>query len=233
MPRDGPFPRFVVVQQVWRRHRRLDDPGMDRVGPYSFSGVGRRRRLGQQPHRPLGRPVGRRVLRSYQPRHRRNVHDGPAPRLPHLRDGVLRPKKHPLAVDIHDLVPQLGRSLLHQPQLEDPRIVHQDIQLAELVRRRGHRPLPVLLLRHVQRHEDALPAKFVNLRLHPPALVLQDIPDNNLGPLPREQLRLHLALSPCSPADQGHLVLQSHNPPPRPVGAGPFPRLYPGPCHRQ
>jgi hypothetical protein len=43
------------------RHRGLNDPRMDGVTPYAFSGVLHGRRLGQQTHRPLGGAVGRGV----------------------------------------------------------------------------------------------------------------------------------------------------------------------------
>ena len=121
--------------------RRVDDAGMHRVHP---DVVARRRalqrdRLGEQPHRALGRAVAGQVRRTAQPGDRRHHHDRTAAGTAHQRDAVFHRQEH--AVDVHrHLPPPVGqRHVDRRSHDADAGIGHQDMQPAEPFRGRDHR----------------------------------------------------------------------------------------------
>ena len=95
-------------------------------------------------------------------------------------------QENALGVDVHDLVPLLHRGIHHVVGAVDAGVIHQDVELAEAGYDLVHRRVPRVLVGHVQPDEHALAARFVNLGLDLPSLFLQNVADDDLGPLAGE-----------------------------------------------
>jgi hypothetical protein len=91
-----------------------------------------------------------------------------------------------------------------------PRVVHEDVQLAEGVHRRLDGLLPFRLVADVELDEDGLAAGGLDLVRDLTTFCLQQIGDRHLGALAGEDERLALAHAVGGAADERDLPVESH-----------------------
>src|SRR6266850_3323297 len=190
---------------------------MNGVGPYAFSGVLDRRRLGEETHRPFGGMIGSRAGATHQPVDGGDVDDGASPSLTHLRDGMLGAQEHPLAIHVLDQVPLLyckpikgDRPAVGGTRTPNPSIVHQDMQRSEATHRRLDSVLPVLFSGHVKRDEKGLAPGLVDLSFDLLAFLFQQVPYDHLGSFPGQEPGFRSTHSPGAAAYQRNLTFESH-----------------------
>ena len=131
--------------------------------------------------------VGRGARASHQSVNGRGVDDGAAANLAHFGDGVLGAQEHALGVDVHLAVPDVHGRVLDVCGRAGAGVVYNHVQPAVGGQRRLDGLLPVLVAGDVELHEDCVAAHFANLGGRPLALLQQDVGQDDLCALSREQ----------------------------------------------
>jgi hypothetical protein len=125
------------------------------------------------------------------------------------RDRVLHAQEDALGVDVHHLVPD-GHAHGVGAGAADPRVVHQDVELAEGGHGGLHRRLPVGLAGDVDLDEARLTAGLGDVVDDVAPLRLQQVAHDDPGPLLREDHGLAPTHAAGPTGDERNLARQSH-----------------------
>lgn len=116
----------------------------------------------------------------------------------------------PFQIDREDTLPFRFR---HRRGVEigvDARVVHQDIESAELLPRCGDGPLDIRLASDIAAHEEDARVGAAERRLHSLSALLVDVEQGDTSPFVVELLDDSAANALRAAGDHGNLVLQSH-----------------------
>ena len=130
---------------------------------------------------------------------RGDVDDRSAARRLHRLDRSLHAEKRARQVDVDDLLPLRHVELADLAEGDDAGVVHQNVELAELVDRGGNRGVPLLGRRDVEVHIARGVTDLVGQRL---ALLVEDVADHHLGALGHQSPRVLCAHAPSAATDQ-------------------------------
>ena len=130
---------------------------------------------------------------------RGDVDDRSAARRLHRFDRSLHAEERARQVDVDDLLPLRHVELADLAEGDDAGVVHQNIELAELVDRGGNRGVPLLGRRDVEVHIARGVTDLVGQRL---ALLVEDVADHHLGALGHQSPRVLGAHAPSAATDQ-------------------------------
>ena len=136
--------RGRVVAEDVQQQRRLDRPGAERVDAHALPGELHRELAAHRQHGALRRRVGDlRGRRAEERDERRDVDHRAAAALEQVRDAVLAAEEDALGVDGLHAVPGVDRGVEDRGVVggRDARVVVEDVDAAEALRRRVHHRL--------------------------------------------------------------------------------------------
>src|SRR5258708_3508238 len=133
-PTDGHLCELLVLPLVGLvfHHVGEDRAGRNRVDPHALGRDLARERLRKCEHAALAGAVMNHLVAADLTELRAYVDDVSVAALEHLRQHVACAEENGAQVDVHNLVPLLGRHLVQQNLREDARVVDQDLDGAEL-----------------------------------------------------------------------------------------------------
>src|SRR5258708_9185074 len=111
--------------------------------------------FGEDADRPFTRMICRRSSRTYKTVDRGNVDDGSTAALFHGGNRYLGPQPYALLIHIDDSVPFLLVGIAHSLDVENARVIDQDIEATKLAFARLNRRAPILGSRHVQMNRQS------------------------------------------------------------------------------
>src|ERR1700694_1170518 len=161
-PADGKLAALLVLPLVGLifHHVGEDRPRRDRVNPHALGRHLARERLRKCENAALARAVVNHLVSADLTELRADVDDVAVAALEHLRQHVPRTEKHCAEVDVHHLVPLLGRHLVQEHLREDARVVDEDLDGAELSLHALDHGLDLGFLGDVRLHVDRAAAAF-------------------------------------------------------------------------
>ncbi len=186
------------------RHHGVDAARMDRIHGDSVAAELERGGLRHPAHRELARHIRAAAGHAFHPGRRRHVDDRAAARI--LQRSQRRFHAEPAAdlVHVDHLAIVVERTGFDRHELQDRRVVHEDVEPPEMRERCMHGGVPVVFVRHVEMLVARGVAEFGRDAM---AGVVQHVGDHHACTFGDEPARLRLALAAAR--DQRHFAFES------------------------